>query len=386
MNTDIQTDPGSGRGIVRPMRADEKNEVKQVMIRSFNRFAGLFFDFGDQAFVYELDGRICGGITLSAFRIDKGRRGGIVKWMFTLPETRGQGAAGAMLDRAQAWFDQQGCDHQFACVEGYNTPSSNQFAKRRFQIMSFMTQVRTFGWSLPRVWLRTVHTVDVGHFLWERSVETSQDSKTPIRDDAPAKNLHWLAGLSVTILLQSVFGVIMTVRWGQPLTLSILWQIPLVLTLLLGGRLWRMFRAARGDGLSVVYRPWETGLLLSGTIPLLFGGIFVVPGGVYPDQTIWRYRELLPRIGKMAFAGTWPVVLAALLLHGLTVLTSLPPGLNQLADVFLFYARGFLLFEVVFVFFPFKGYNGSQIRNWSQGKWFFLLAGTFLLWGLSFLS
>ena len=385
MNADIQTGSGHDQGIVRPMRTEEKNEVKKVMIRCFNRFAGLFFDFGQQVFVYELNGRICGGITLSAFRIDKSRRGGIVKWIFTLPEIRGRGAAGAMLDWAQVWFDEQGCDHQFACVEGYNTSSSNLFAKRNFRIMSFLKQVCTFGWRLPRVWLRTVHTMDVGHFLWERTVGSSQDRKKTIRDHAPANTGHWVAGLAATIILQSIFGFIMTARWDQPLTLPVLWQIPLVLSLLLGFRLWAMFGTARKEGLSVVYRPWETGLLLSGIIPLLFGGIFVIPGGVYPDRTIWRYGEELPRIGRMAFAGTWPVVLGALLLHGLTALMTLPPGLNQLADIALFYSRAFLLFEVVFVFFPFKGYNGSQIRNWSQGKWMLLLAGTVLLWTLQFI-
>lgn len=147
-----------------------------------------------------------------------------------------------------------------------------------------------------------------------------------------------------------------------------------------------MLRAAREDGLSVVYRPWETALLLSGVVPLLFGGIFDVPGGVYPDQTIWRYGDLLPRIGRMAFAGTWPVVLGAVLLHGLTVLVALPSGLQHAADITLLYARAFLLFEVAFVFFPFKGYNGSQIRNWSPGRWGVLLAGTILLWVLQFVG
>lgn len=117
-----------------------------------------------------------------------------------------------MLDRSLVWFDEQGCGHRFACVEGFNTPSSNLFAKRGFRIMSFMKQVRTFGQTLPRVWIRCVHTFDVGHFLWEQTVDPKPDREAPVHEDTPGNRPHWLTGLAVTILLQSFFGYIMMVR------------------------------------------------------------------------------------------------------------------------------------------------------------------------------
>jgi len=369
----------SGHGTVREMAEEEKREVRSIMIRCFGRFAGLFFDFGDQAFVYEWNGRIVGGVTLSAFSVGKGR-GGVVKWLFTLPEARGRGAAGAMLDRSMEWFRKQGCDWSFACVEGYNTASSNLFARRGYDLLSFSRQLKLFGKFLPVVWLRCFHTVDIGHFLWMKFCGTEPEGKKPVRETG------WLSGLAVTMGLHCLYGYLAMIRQGQSLFPGLIWQIPLAAFLIPGIRFFVMKTAATKGGVPLVYRPWETGLLLSGAIALLPGGIFVVPGNLYPERRIWNYRDALPELGRVAFAGTAVLLVAALALEFLFHSGTLPDAARTAAWVLLTYLKILLLFDVVFVFFPFQGFNGSRVRDWSWKRWLILLTGTIVLWVWQLLS
>lgn len=104
-------------GAVRQARDDEKGRLRHVIRRAFGWLPGLLFAAGKASFVYELDGEIVGGITLSSFPIDRRRVGGVVKWLFVLPEARGRGAASALVNRALAWFSEEGCSDVFTCVE-----------------------------------------------------------------------------------------------------------------------------------------------------------------------------------------------------------------------------------------------------------------------------
>ncbi len=72
-------------GRVRALQSGVEPHLANIMRQCFGWIAQLFFARGNCAFVVELNGRIVGGITLSSFSIDSSRRGGIVKWIFTLP-------------------------------------------------------------------------------------------------------------------------------------------------------------------------------------------------------------------------------------------------------------------------------------------------------------
>lgn len=139
-------------GEVCQARDDEKGQLRHVMRRAFGWLPSLFFDVGKASFDYELDGEIVGSITLSSFAIDRRRVGGAVKWLFVLPQARGQGAVSTLVDRALAWFAEEGCSDLFSCVEGHNTNSSNRFAWAGFRILSFCEQAKSYGLRLPLVW------------------------------------------------------------------------------------------------------------------------------------------------------------------------------------------------------------------------------------------
>jgi len=372
-------------GKVRQARYDEKGQLRRVMRRAFGWLPSLFFDVGKAAFVYELDGEIVGGITLSSFRIGRRRVGGVVKWLFVLSEARGRGAASALVERAMAWFAEEGCSDVFTCVEGHNTSSSNRFAQTGFRILSFCEQVRSYGMRLPLVWFRTFHLADVGHFLWARRQDDAPD---PANDASTQRALSarprlpaaGVAGTTVTLVL---LGLLMVWRQGQALSLSILWHLAVVVAGLVGLRLAAMALAARWLRLPVVYRPWETGLLLSAVIALANAGVFIAPGSLYPAQRAWSYREWLPKLGPVACAGALALLMAGWGMQAIRWWV-FPEERRALLDLALFYVRVFVLFDVLLVFFPFVAFNGRRILDWRAGVWAVLAAATVALWVLGF--
>jgi len=372
-------------GKVRKLRDDERGQLTRVMRRAFGWLPSLFFDVGKAAFVYELDGEIVGGITLSSFRIDRRRVGGVVKWLFVLSEARGRGAASALVERAMAWFAEEGCSDVFTCVEGHNTNSSNRFARSGFRILSFYEQVKLYGMRLPLIWFRTFHWVDVGYFLWARRRDDAPDAvkEEPTPDalsGAPRLPTAGVAGTTVTLVL---LGLLMVWRMGQPLSLSNLWHPAVVVTGLLGLRLAAMALAARRLRLPVLYRPWETGLLLSAVIASANAGVFIAPGGLYPARRVWSYREWLPKLGPVACAGALALLLAGWGLQAMRWMTASEEG-RALLDLALFYTRAFVLFDVLLVFFPFTAFNGRRILDWRAGVWAVLAAATVALWVLGY--
>ncbi len=363
----------------------------------FGWFPMLFFNFGDQTCVYELDGEIVGGIVLRKFRIDAQRTGGTVMWLFTHPDARGMGIAGAMLDTALEWFAQQGCSDIFAGVEGYNTPSGNRFAAHGFTPLRFTTQLKRYGRYLPRVWLGSFHLIDVGFFLWARQmqVETAHDAESmppfpeeqnPRSDTAHSVHagrglggaaLVW--GLLGTFIIHTLSAYFLYLRSGVPLDFSLLWQVPSIIALLLVVRTGIMISAGRAAGLDLEYRPWESGMSLTFLVSAVFGGLFIAPGSLYPRRRVWSYADFLPRLGPMAFAGAFSILALG---WGFRILENmeLSTVLAGLAATGSLYFRIFLVFEVLLPVFPFTGFNGRRILDWRRQSWAILAMGVVLLW------
>jgi GNAT superfamily N-acetyltransferase len=375
---------------VREMQAGEERAVASVMRRSFNWFARLFFDFGDKAFVCEVDGEIVGGITLSVFSVGRGRRGGLIKWVFTGPEARGRGVATELIDHALAWFETEGCSDVFACIEGHNTGSSNRFARRGFVALSFFQQLRRYRWNLPKVWLKTVHLFDVGHFLWLRSGE-------PVDGQVRAARVAGAAGSTLsffgTILVQTLAFYGATLRWsgaGPAHAGPVLLQTFLAVAAIFSIRVVSMAFAARAMGREVVYRPWESGLFLSVVLGIFGTGPFPVPGTLYPatvngadGRHLWSYRDELPWMGPMAYAGGISMVITGWLLQVASGgAVELSPMLGGAVDMGLVFVRILLIFEVLLPVFPFACYNGRRVLEWRRASWGVMALGTVLLWGV----
>ena len=365
---------------VRPLADGEERALARVMRRSFGGLAALLFTTGKAAFVAEVDGRIVGGVTVGAFDIDSGRRGGVVKWVFTLPEARGLGVATLLLDEAMVWFEAQGVTDAFACIEGLNPGSSNRFAERGFEPLGFTAQVRRYGARLPRVWWHVNHVADVGHLLWVRRADLGADV-TPAGEapTGPEPTARGYGAFAATLAVHALFGAVMLARRGQGVDLAAVAQLALAVGLVIGVRTSAMALAGRALGLRLRYRAWETGMTLTGAIALLFGGLFIAPGGLYPRARTWSLRELGPRLAVVAGAGVAAVLVLGWAAHLLAGWSAVAGA----AAPVLFYARLLLLFDVLLPFFPMTAFAGRRVWEASRVAWAVAALGTVALWVVS---
>jgi hypothetical protein len=238
-------------------------------------------------------------------------------------------------------------------VEGYNTSSSKVFATRGFTILSPGEQLRRYGLGIIPYWWHSFHLIDVGHFLWARPGAE--------RPDSPM--LQWLG----TWLINALLLLVAAWRSGM-LGFDALWTIPTALLALFGLRSLAMWGVARTQGLTVRFRAWESSATLVAGIALLFGGFFPFPGSFYPVGDRWRYRDLLPKIGPMALAGT----LASLALawgSWAALHWNLAPGLAPVLLPLQQLSRMLAVLESVVAFFPLISYNGRRLWDWNRVVW-----------------
>jgi L-amino acid N-acyltransferase YncA len=341
---------------IRPMQKEERRKVHAIMRQAFPLIQQWFFSWTPHVLVAEQEGKLLGGIVLKLFKLPRGRKGGLVAWIFTAPEARGLGAGQRLAEAGIDFFEQHACDEIFACVEGYNTSSSALFATRGFSILSPGEQFRRYGLGTFAVWFKTFHFMDVGHFLWARPAAQTADS--------PA--LQWWGTVAANILLG------LFVLWranGFNIANSAMWLIlPLVILALFGVRYLGMWLAARRQGLAVRFRAWESGFPLSLGIALAFGSLLLMPGNVYPAAGQPRYRDLLPRLGRAALAGTLPVLLVVWAAWGALRL-NLPAGLEAWLAALRQVGTILAVFDIALPFFPFTSLNGRRLWDWNKAVW-----------------
>lgn len=360
------------------------------------------FSRGEAAFVAELDDRIVGGVVLTSFRIDASRRGGMVKWLFTLPEARARGVASRLLDQGLAWFDEVGVTDAFTCIEALNAPSRNRFAQRGFEPLGFVEQVRRYGARLPLVWWHTNHVVDVGDLLWVQRRDDAADDRaaaeaeavddaqaredTSAFEDAPAfddATGSWgLGGLAATLAVHAGFVALMLARMGVGLDAAVVGRYLLAIALVIGVRTSAMALVGVAAGVRLRYHPWETGMLLVGVITLVFGRIvFLAPGIVVPRQRTWSTRELAPVLARMGFAGAG-AVMALGALAAWAVSAGVATGV---ASPLLLYARIMVLLDVLLPFFPLTAFSGMRMLQASRAGWALMAVGAIALWVVAWL-
>lgn len=357
--------------VIRPMEDDERRRVKAIMRRAFPLFDRLAFSWTPNVLVAERGGELLGAIVLKLFKLPHHRKAGSVAWVFTAPEVRGQGLGQRLVEAGLDFFERQECDQILVTVEGFNTSSSKLFATRGFKILSPGAQFRRYGLATFAIWAKLSHYFDLGHFLWVRPAPQSSDSPT----------LQWWG----TIVANCMIGLLMVWRLGGSRAIEPdMWlALPLIVIVLFGTRYLGMRLMARQQGLTVRFRAWESGFMISTIISLIFpGAMYPIPGSVYPIKTQWRYRDLLPKLGWMALAGTLPVLF---LLWGAWTISQLGLLSNPWLDILLLVGKPLLLFDIVMSFFPFVSFNGQRLWDWNKGLWavlamaaiaIFLIGGT----------
>lgn len=352
---------------VRVMHPDEKKAVAAIMRRAFSPIQQLFFSWKGRVLVAERGAQLLGGVVLDTFALSGGRKGGLVAWIFTDPAVHGQGAGQALAEAAIAYFEAEGCSDMFACVEGYNTSSSQLFASRGFDILSPGAQFRRYGLGTLAMWFHTFHFIDVGHFLWTRPPDNQRDR--------PA--LQWWGTLLMNTLL--VWLLLWRQHRFQTFDPRYLLIAPLCVLLFLGMRTLAMLATARAQGVTLRYRAWESGFPLGVVIALAVGGLYPNPGGFYPLTDRWRYREWLPQLGPVALAGALPTLLASWALWAMGRFVALSPGAALWHSVAIEIGLPLSVLDTLIIFFPLISFNGRRVWDWNRWLWSVLAAATVAL-------
>ena len=349
---------------VRRMGADEKGAVKALAGRAFSPLASISFPRSPDALIAERDGELLGAVVLRTFGLpgngrDKNRRGGVMLWLMVEPRARRLGVGGRLIEAALRSFEERGCREVFACVEGYNSSSANLFAARGFTILSFGEQLRRYGFlGTLLLWLRTSRLGgDVGHFLWGRPGQAKPDHPP----------LQWWVGALANALVLLLAG--WRSNWLGDFDPATLVGVVLIVVTLLGLREGSMRLLAWLRGLPVRHRAWESPFPLSLGVALLLGVFLPTPGSVYPRQDAWHYRDLLPKLGPIAFAGALAVLLFAWAAWALAWFGGLSPELTQWLSAA--YRAGLMLaaFDVLLPFSPFVSFDGRRVWDWNRTAW-----------------
>ena len=357
---------GSPAISVRRMHGDEERAVRDLAGRVFSRLESAFFSPPLHTLVAERDGHLVGAVVPKVFTLPNKRWYGAIFWLMTDPQARGLSVGGRLVEATFEYFEEHSCPEVFACVEGYNTSSSNLFAARGFAILSPGEQLRHFGLlGTFTLWIKMFRLgADVGHFLWARPRATRQDHP----------GLQWWAGTLVSVLIFLLAG--WRGGWVEGLEPATVLGGAIGIVALFGLREAAMRLAARWQGLSVRHRAWEAALPLSACVALMLGLFFPTPGSVYPRSIAWRYRNLLPKLGPIAFAGASAVLLFAWVTCGL-----LRFGGSSL-EIALWLRFGHVagqmlaLFDVLLPFSIFVSFNGRRVWDWSRPAWAVLAAAT----------
>jgi GNAT superfamily N-acetyltransferase len=346
---------------VRLMRDDEKRAARVLAGRAFPPLGGVFFSPPPNTLVAEQDGQLVGAVVLKTFVLPDGRRGGVVMWLMTDPRARGLGVGQRLVEKALRFFEERSCQEVFACVGSFNTSSSNLFAAQGLTILSPGEQLRRYGFfGMLTLWLRT-HRFggdDLGHFLWTHLGTAQPDSS----------RLQWWGGALASALIFLLAG--WRGGWlGEADPTSVLSAIGAVLALL-GLREAAMRLTAHLEGLSVRYRAWESAFVLSLGVALMFGVFFPIPGSVYPRDSGWRYRDLIPKLGPIAFAGASTILVLTWAIWEILHLGVILPGAITTSLRAVHKAGlSLALVEVLLPFPPFVSFGGKRVWDWNRPVW-----------------
>jgi ribosomal protein S18 acetylase RimI-like enzyme len=349
---------------VRLMGADDEEAVKALAGRAFSPLASLSFPRAPDALIAERGGELLGAVVLRTFGLpgngrDDDRWGGVVLWLMVEPWARRLGVGGRLVEAALQSFEERGCREVFACVEGYNSSSANLFATRGFTILSFGAQLRRYGLlGTLLLWLRTSRLGgDVGHFLWARPGH--------VKPDNPA--LQWWVGALANALVLLLVG--WRRNWLGDFDPATFVSVMLIVVTLLGLREGSMRLVAWMRELPVRHRAWESSFPLSLGVVLLLGVYLPTPGSVYPRPVTWHYRDLLPKLGPIAFAGASAVLLFAWGAWALAWFGGLSPEVTHWLDAA--HGAGLMLavFDVLLPFSLFASFDGRRVWDWNRAAW-----------------
>lgn len=358
------------------IKENHPKHVRTLMRQGFGLFGHVMaFDVGKKTFAVEAESVLFGVIVCGEIKKGPSTTYGIIKYIVTDRHAQGLGVASMLLEQAMTWFEAQGHKQIIACVEGYNTASSQLFEKRGFRIRSVPWQLKHYGFKLPWIWLQGNNGLDLGHFWWvkEQTKTTDVSSSTSLKAS--------LAHLFISALIPWVI----VLRQNIPWTSSWVWLGPLMSVSLYGVRFLPMLMYAKIKKYPLRYRGFDNGQVLAFFISGVFGGVFLSYGGVYPNKPLWREDEERTPLAQMhgwALLSNLLFTLVLIVFHHFGLGS---PIWQSYLSVMIFITIFMQFFDTMFAFFPMSSYAGARVRAGYPKLWwgFAVVSWILLVLGLS---
>jgi GNAT superfamily N-acetyltransferase len=359
--------------LVREMLPGEKADVEELFSRSLGLVDRIVFllsfedalksaqkqSGGNLVAVY--NDRIVGSVSMRV-QLISGKRTGFIDALVTDRELRGRGIGRSLVDGAISWLEERKCEVIYATADRYNSPSWNMFIHRGFSVYEFPQQLRDYGLSFLRLWLREFHFIGFGTFFLRRGRE---EDKPREKGEAWHFMAAWL-GLFLVWLIQAL-------RAGQSLVL-----LPLLFAVaglsLLAHELSQKL-VGRRFGMETTFKAWESGILL-GSLLAAVGSFFPAYGSTYVKQLDWWYEPRKKETGIFFAVGPFVSLALAFAFRAISSFTT-----SRLLTASGRVGYMMNLVTVIFHLIPIQAaggfvWDGKKILTWNKTIWLMLFTGT----------
>jgi len=286
---------------VHEMLSEEERAVRKLFKKNLGYIDRFFFGlaFRDAlkstlkqqggCLVAMYEGRVVGSVSLRILSC-AGKRFGLIDAIVSDRGFRGRGVGKSLLEAALSWFEERECEVIYAIADRYNSPSWNMFIHKGFSIYEFREQLRDLGLNFIRLWFSEFYIVGFGTFFLKKASGDERPSEA-------GEAWHFLAAWLGLALLWWILAIRAS-------------ESPVIIPLFFGIGGISLFAhelahklAASRFGLKTTFKVWDSGLLFSSLLAVVFGAFFPAYGSTYIKQADWRYDFGPRKMGLIYAAG-----------------------------------------------------------------------------------
>lgn len=335
-----------------------------------------------QALVAEsAEGGIVGALTFKSVVVGA-RKLCVAEWAVVDPRRQGAGVGKALLRELLARFRAEGCEGVVTTdVDGYNSPSWNMCRACGLGRWTLRQQVREFGWRTPELWRKVPHVAPGAFLLCLPRGGSSQAQAEPGGLGAliVATSLVGFFLLPLSLMREALWQGFDSVRLLAPLAPRVLLSGVAVVAVYVAVRMAAHWLTARALKLSLVFRPWDAGLVMATALAVLFGAFIpAFAGSVYLRRDKTVYGRVRPEMGKIMLAAA---AASLALLTACTfweaaggAATYTVAGLGRHVGV------SFGITDTLFFFAPFQAVPAGHLWLWRRGVWLLVLVSFVTVW------